>query len=372
MSALKHSIKTLLMPIPDQTFHTSSFWNDDSLCVLSGDSPPTDLDLPSGAVLFHSSGSSGVEKWIVHTRASLLASARAVNAHLQVNDNDTFALLLPHIHVGGFGILARAYAANAKCAIFPSKWNPIQAAEFLAKSRATITSLVPTQVYDLVQSGIQATPSLRAVIVGGGTLSTELGTQARNLGWPVLQSYGMSEAGSQVATASLDSLSTPYSHNNLPILPVWQVSTNDDHQLVLTGDALCAGIISRHGDSVRYSSHTQYLTSDRVTIHDGTLTFLGRQDRTIKIKGELVNLDALENTLEETLHQKILLLTTAHPRDGHSLHAFSTEPATAEDINMLLPLYAQLTSYQHLSEFPLSPLGKINRRALLQLLTTQS
>ena len=44
-------------------------------------------------------------------------------------------------------------------------------------------------------------------MTGGGALDPSLYKQARDLGWPLLPSYGLTECGSQVATASLSSAS---------------------------------------------------------------------------------------------------------------------------------------------------------------------
>lgn len=51
-------------------------------------------------------------------------------------------------------------------------------------SGARWSSLVPTQVVDLVNGEIQAPPGVRCIIVGGGALDMETGRRARALGWP--------------------------------------------------------------------------------------------------------------------------------------------------------------------------------------------
>ena len=343
---------------------SKSFWDSSEVSALAGRGIPQyegDLsELPSGAVLFGSSGSSGVVKWVVHTRKSLLASAQAVNAHLAVTAKDVFGLALPYYHVGGFGVLARAYAAAATCVFYEGKWSARRMTQFLEREAVTITSLVPTQVYDLVDAELRAPASLRVVVVGGGALNIEAGQRARELGWPVLQSYGMSEAASQVATDSLVALTQPYQAERLPILPLWQVAQDKEQRLVLKGEALCAGIL--YPD--RYEPHQSFVTEDVVALEDGYLRFIGRKDRTVKVKGELVNLDAIEAQLSQALMAPVLIMAQVHEREGMSLSAFGLVPAELEELNKLLPPYLKLTKYTQLEAFPKSALGKIDRRAL--------
>ncbi|MGI9239804.1 MAG: AMP-binding protein, partial [Verrucomicrobiales bacterium] len=66
-----------------------------------------------GAVSFYSSGTTGDARCVIHSRAGLLASARAVNAHLDARTEDVWLCALPVFHVGGFGVYARAYCSGS-------------------------------------------------------------------------------------------------------------------------------------------------------------------------------------------------------------------------------------------------------------------
>ena len=81
------------------------------------------------------------------------------------------------------------------------RWNPQAYADLMKSSGACWSSLVPTQVVDLVNLRLRAPSTAGCIIVGGGALDMETGRKARALGWPVVQSYGMTESGSQLATA---------------------------------------------------------------------------------------------------------------------------------------------------------------------------
>ena len=104
----------------------------------------------------------------------MLASARAVNAHLEATARDRWLIALPLHHVGGFSILARCFASGASLVRMEEKWEPATFAGLCAAGRITLTSLVPAQVFDLVQAKVHGPSSLRAVIVGGAALDKRL------------------------------------------------------------------------------------------------------------------------------------------------------------------------------------------------------
>src|ERR1035437_6785984 len=76
-----------------------------------------------GHILFSTSGSTGAPKWIALSKDALLLSAMAVNAHLQIKDTSCWGLALPIHHVGGFGVVARAYEAGCRLRVFGRRWD---------------------------------------------------------------------------------------------------------------------------------------------------------------------------------------------------------------------------------------------------------
>ena len=157
------------------------------------------------------SGSSGRPKLVALSREALLASAEAVNRHLESGPSDVWVNVLPLFHVGGLSILARAERSGARVAgnldtsALPP-WDPREFLDLLEREKATLTSLVPTQVHDLAARELRPPASLRAVLVGGARLTRDLYQAARGLGWPLLPTYGSTELASQAATAELSSL----------------------------------------------------------------------------------------------------------------------------------------------------------------------
>src|SRR5690606_16630588 len=154
------------------------------------------------------------------------------------------------------------------------KWDPLSFQKQIKDTRSTITSLVPTQLYDLCKLKAAAPESLRIALVGGDSVSADLYQQALELGWPVLITYGMTETCSQIATAELNSLSRP-DFNSLPalkILPHLKVKTNDQGCLQLKGTSLLTGYVSLEEGKYAWhdtSGRNWYTTHDCVELKDG-------------------------------------------------------------------------------------------------------
>jgi len=277
------------------------FWQGggEPLAVAAAPFDPLRFGELEGHVVFQTSGSSGNPKWIALSKEALLLSAAAVNRHLQVNEDSRWGLALPLHHVGGFGVVARAFEAACSWLRFPSRWEPSAFAGWLADKRVTHTSLVPTQVHDLVVAGLSAPGSLQAMVVGGGRLELATGAAARKLGWPVLASYGMTEAASQIATQSLESLDRMYESAPLPLLPIWEAQVDESMHLQIAGPALFTGSVTHGAAGWEFLPRPEdwHVTSDLATLDGRMITPLGRADSLVKVLGELVDPNEIERRL---------------------------------------------------------------------------
>lgn len=360
-----------------------AFWLDSTPLAVGGAIGNLDA-IPelAGHVLFQTSGSTGSPKWVAISKQALLISAAAVNAHLRVTSESVWGLALPIHHVGGFGVAARAFEAACKLEVFPQRWDPALCCRWLSQQSVTHTSLVPTQVHDLVKSELQAPPALQAVVVGGGALETSIGLAARELGWPVLATFGMTEASSQIATQGLDLLESPYQSAPIPLLPIWKARVATDHSLEISGPALFSGYLTDNRFFPR--ENEWHVTSDQVALEDDHLTPLGRSDLWVKVLGELVNPEAIEYKLIEISGgaikcDQVAVIAVPNERSGNLLVPVFEEPIPHELIEKTLLAYQQMApGFRRLQPasilpgFPRSPLGKLLRSRLAEDLSAAS
>lgn len=326
----------------------------------------------NGCVHFQTSGSTGAAKQVVLEKEALLVSAWAVNDWLRVDATSVWGLALPLNHVGGFGVVARAYAAGCGLSVYEGKWDAVRFAKWIADESVTHVSLVPTQIHDLLDVGIHAPTSLVAVVVGGGKLSDESGQAARDKGWPVLASYGMTEAASQIATQSLESIAAPYAASPLELLPIWEAEESPEGLLRIKGKALFAGTIEK-GVYLRREGEW-FTTQDRVTVSGRTLIPQGRADSLVKVMGELVDVEAVEKCFLELAQGTICegtfaVIAIPDPRRENALIAVFENPDQAADTayatyQSQAPGHERFTRLLSLEAFPRTDLGKIRKGEL--------
>jgi len=156
------------------------------------------VELTGAAVIVMTSGTTGGPKAAVLSTAAMIASAEAWLAFLPPATGWLLALGLSH--VAGLGVLWRAALSGVPLVIAP-RADPEQLLAGLIRDPApSHVSLVPTQLARLLDASAGGPPpeSLRAVLLGGGPIPARLVRRAISAGWPVVPTYGLTEAGSGV------------------------------------------------------------------------------------------------------------------------------------------------------------------------------
>ncbi len=316
-----------------------------------------------------SSGTSGSAKLVALSREALEASAARVNMHLGAAAHDVWINPLPCHHVGGLAIHIRAELSGSEVVYF-SGWNPCGFVKQVESGAATLASLVPTQVHDLVATRLHCPASLRAVIVGGGALDEKLHARASELGWPILRSYGLTEACSQVATEAQPG---PHGSGWLPLLDHCEARTDEYGVLELRGPSLLTGwMIFCEDGTARWEDPKRdgwFRTRDRVELRGRELRVLGRVDDLVKIRGELVDLGALERSLQARVNAgRVAVHCLPDERNGAALRVVAENPAAVrealEAADEIFPPYARPAQVVH-GTIETTALGKtVRRRAL--------
>ena len=334
----------------------------------------------AGHVWLATSGVSARLKPVALAKRALLASAAAVNDHLRATARDVWLNPLPAFHVGGLGIHARAHRSGARVVTLDA-WAPETYRAAAAAAGATLSALVPTQVFDLVRAGLPAPAALRAVVVGGGPLAPALYRRARALGWPLLPSYGATECGSQAATADLASLDRD-AVPELQILPHLALRAGADGRIEIRGASLLTGYATDQGlDDPKRDGW--WRTDDLGLVRGGTVAVSGRAGEVVKVLGESVALGPLQLALEIAMLDlgfagEAALYALPDERAGWRLGlAYAgADPTTAAALgaafNERVAPYERVMDVVEVARIPRSALGKVIIGELEQLVKRET
>jgi len=236
-----------------------------------------------------SSGTSGARRPVDLSFANFAASAASSAANLGVAEDDIWLACMPMDHVGGLSILTRSVIYGTAALLHP-RFDVDAVAAALASERpqVTIVSLVPTQLRRLLDAGADLS-RLRVALIGGAALDRETLDRALDAGAPVVQSYGLTEACSQVCTLAPEQAAS-HRGSSGRALPGIEVETSAEGLIRVRGANVAAGVADAEG---------WLQTGDRGRIDpEGFLWVEGRADDVIVSGGENVAPEPIEALLE--------------------------------------------------------------------------
>jgi O-succinylbenzoic acid--CoA ligase len=170
-----------------------------------GANPLVKHDLDAVAVVIHTSGTASQPRPVELTFGNLLWSALGSGVALGVDPAERWLCTLPVCHIGGLSILVRS-AIFATTAVLHKRFETQRALKAVMEQEITLISLVATTLGRLLDAGLQRPPALRCALAGGGPVPAALLERAAEAGVPVCQTYGLTEACSQVSTVPLAAL----------------------------------------------------------------------------------------------------------------------------------------------------------------------
>jgi o-succinylbenzoate---CoA ligase len=337
-------------------------------------------DPEAPAVVVLTSGTTGRPRAVVLSSRALAASA---DAWLAVLSPATGWLApLETSHVAGLGIVWRAVAGRVPVRIVPANDPVAQLAALDAEPRVSHVSLVAAQLVRLLDLIGDAPPptTLRAVLLGGGPIPPELVLRAARAGWPVIATYGLSEAASGVtALPAAEAVEVPASAGRpLPGVRLWIEDPGADGvgEIVAQTPARASGYL---GDAP-VAATEPLRTGDLGRLDDaGRLFVVDRRTDRIVRGGENVAPAEVEAVL--LLHPAIAdaaVIGRPHALWGHEPVAVivlgdgAIEPGDevlAAHCRASLAGYKVPAAFVRLDALPRTPGGKLRRNAVRALLT---
>ncbi len=244
-----------------------------------------ELDLAQTCTLILTSGTAGTPRLVPLTYGNHLWSAVGSAFNLGVDPDDRWLCCAPVAHISGLSILLRS-AIYGTTAVVHDGFDVDRVAESLERDGITIVSLVTTMLTRLVDAGA-AIEGPRAILVGGGPVPDEVLSEALGLGATVVQTYGLTEACSQVTTLSPSEAERKRGSAGRPLLTTHVRIA--DGEILVQGPTVAPGVADQDG-----WLHTG--DSGRIDA-DGFLWVEGRRDDVIVTGGENVSPEEVEEVL---------------------------------------------------------------------------
>jgi o-succinylbenzoate---CoA ligase len=342
-----------------------------------------ETDLPATAsnpdevhLIIATSGSEGEPKAAMFTGRNILAAAAASRERIGLGPEDRWLVCLPLQHIGGLAILHRCAQAGASV-ISADGFDPTSIGEILHRQTCTHLSVVPAMLARLLESVATPPPMLRRVLVGGAALDPGLAGRALERGWPLCISYGLTEAGSQVATLCHPERDWPGRLVGQPLVGMEVRVDNLTGRIRIRGDAVMAGYANPEREpGAGLSAEGWFETGDLGRMDgEGGLWVLGRADDMLITGGVNVHPREVERLLADCPGiAEVAVTGQQDPVWGERLVvllAGSAEPAEVEQwCRANLPAYMRPRQFIKVSGLPCNAMGKLDRCALRTLVNT--
>jgi len=341
------------------------------------------VDLGAVHSIIYTSGTTGRPKGAQLTYGNHWWSAIGSCLNLGLVPGDRWLACLPLFHVGGLSILLRSVIYGIPV-VLHRRFEPAAANRAIDRQGVTIVSVVANMLARMLdeRDGAPYPAHLRAVLLGGGPAPLPLLERALAAGVPVLQTYGLTETASQVATlAPGDALRKPGSAGK-PLFPTrvrilrdgQEVPSGEVGEITVSGPTVTPGYWNRPDATAAALDGGWLRTGDMGYLDaEGYLYVVDRREDLIISGGENVYPAEVEAVLlAHPAVAEAAVVGVSDERWGQVPAAFvalrASQACTQEEL--LAFCRERLAGYKvpvrvtFLPELPKGPSGKILRRAL--------
>jgi amino acid adenylation domain-containing protein len=353
------------------------------------------------AYVIYTSGSSGNPKGVMVAHASLVNLAVAVKNRYQLVPGDGFLQFATINFDMSVEDIFSSMASGSRLVLRTDRWlqSCAQFWQCCAAAHVTVLDLPTAYWHELANDTLSGPPAcVRHISVGGEKVNQALverwfGKQhAHQL--TLMNTYGPTEC---TVDSTMVEIGDTFQGIGKP-LPNYSAYVLNRHlglcpvgvpgELHIGGICLARGYLNRpdltaqqfianpfHDEADRDSSARLYKTGDLVRyMEDGNLEYLGRIDDQVKIRGFRIELGEIENCLSQhpAVRSSAVLAREDIPGEKRLVAYITLEQGNGEDMadsvkaymGEKLPFYMLPALYVVLDQLPLSPNGKVNRKAL--------
>lgn len=399
------------LPIPAHINSLSISLDDAETAQYSASNPPHNLNGlrrsrgDNLCYLIYTSGSTGKPKGVM-VRHSALSNFIASMAKIPGISAADKLLSLTTFSFDIFGLEIYLPLTTGSCVVLASKevsQDPLRALQLVKREQITVLQATPSIWRILLESEQAAVLSNCRFFCGGEALDEELAARMRQIGVSVWNLYGPTETTIWSALQCIDvearlALGRPIDNTGLYVVEsnLSIALARIAGELLIGGEGLARGYHRRPALTAErfvpnpFSNRGErlYRTGDLASYHtDGAIDYLGRIDQQVKIHGFRIELGEIETRIKEDTAVRDASVITQASVHGPQLVAYivakdsiAVTDAAVQDalrnqlknrLKICLPNYMVPAHILFIAQFPLTPNGKLDRKAL-PALDTQS
>jgi amino acid adenylation domain-containing protein len=336
--------------------------------------------------LMCTSGSTGKPKVAINTHKGFLNLLEWYKNDIGIHENDKVGI----ISNISFDLTQKNYFAPllAGATIYLENTGLYDIPSFIHKNKITVANAAPAIFSSFTDAEYKVLNSLRKVIFGGEKIDPVIIKNLRNLvsDIKIYNSYGPSEASDVSSFYEINEEST----KNFPIgkaIPKVKVYIMDHNynvlplglkgEIVVGGIGVGLGYVNNPQETdIRFYEHPKYGRLYRTgdlgrLMEDYNIEFLGRNDFQVKLRGNRVELQEIEFAASSySSHVRTVLANIVSYNSEQYIAVYYCSDMSINNAELkkylmkYLPDYMVPTYYISLEEFPLTPNGKIDRKAL--------
>lgn len=355
---------------------------------IDPDLPDVDVSADDTAQIIFTSGTTSDPKGVIHTHANLVYAGERAAKHTALRPDDRMLTTLPVFHVNAQCISVLSSLTVGCTVILVEEFKASENIDQLRRHRATVTSIIGTQVRALLAQPEQPTDAdndLRDVFFAINVTDEEKKRFEERFDTQLLNGYGLSETMTIVTMAPIHgdrrwpSIGRPVFDREVYLL-------DDDGTEVPTGEM---GEIAVEGTRGRNLMKEYYkmperteeaFTDDGLLLtgdygrfdEDGYLYFVDRKKNIVETRGENVSESEVEGVLEDHPGvEEAGVIGIPHDIYGEAVKAFIkradpdlSEAELREHAEANLADFKVPAEIEFVEEFPRTSIGKIQKSTL--------
>lgn len=294
------------------------------------------------------SGSTGTPKRIELSKQHMINSAKATGAYFKAGEGTRALLCLSSKYIAGKMMLVRAMVLGWDLHVVAPEKDALTEYD----NPYDFVAMVPYQLHH----SIGALDKVKKLIVGGGSISSELEARLQDKATEVFATYGMTETVTHVAIRRINGFARSEVFSALP-----DVKFDLDHR----------GCLVIHAPKV---SKEPVVTNDLVELYSPiAFQWLGRHDNIINSGGIKIKPEVVEAKLSKMLKLPFIISSESDSELGQRVILILESPNGTPKLDYS-KLFALLEPYERpkkvytISEFPYTHTGKIKRGAVVEVL----